>query len=131
MNKWSYWCTFIWASLIILPFFFIFCGWWKKCTFPAYDISPAVYMSLAKVFRAPYIKNITLTVVDNTFDANKANILYNLLSESRVRGFTFINRAEDYDFNSRENSDFVKNMRPIKTLKNVISYLSWATDVVI
>jgi hypothetical protein len=124
-------CTIIWGSFIILPLFFICCDWWKRCTFPAFDISPAVYMSFAKVFRAPNIKNVTLTVVDSTFDANKANILYNLLSESRLRGFTFINGAGAYDFNGRENSDFIKNMRPIKMLNNVISDMRWGSDIVL
>lgn len=32
MNMWSYICTFIWATIIFIPFFFIFCDWWKRCT---------------------------------------------------------------------------------------------------
>jgi len=131
MSMCSYLCTLIWGSIIILPLFFMCMGWWKRCTYPIYDISPSVYMSLGKLFKAPNIRNVTMTVTDNTFDANKANIIYNLLAESRLRGFTFINGAMDFNVNGRENSDFVSNMRPIKSLNNVISDIRWGTDIVI
>jgi len=44
---------------------------------------------------------MTLTVVDNTFDGAKANILYKLLAESHIKGFTFINAAADFDYECR------------------------------
>lgn len=127
---WSLMCTVIWGSIIILPLCFMCCDWWKRCTYAAYTISPSVYMSLGKLFRATNLKNITISVVDNNFDEGKARILYNLLAESRVRGFTFINGAGNYDFLSNEYSNFVANMRPIKTLSNVTSDIRWYTEIV-
>ena len=130
MNMWSYMCTIIWGSILIFPIFFMCCNWWIKCTYPAWNISPTVYMALGRIFRAPNLRNITISVIDNNFDDVKARILYNLLAESRVRGFTFINAAATYDYLNREYSDFVKNMRPIKTLSNIISDIRWATEIV-
>ena len=74
------------------------CNWWKRCTYAAWTISASVYMSLGNLIRAPNLRNITVTVVDNNFDEAKARILYNSLAESRTRGFTFINGAGNYDF---------------------------------
>ena len=77
MSMASYLCTIIWASIIILPIFFLCMDWWKRCTFPAYTIASNVYMGLTRIFRGSNIKNVTLTVNDNTFDQAKARILYN------------------------------------------------------
>jgi hypothetical protein len=73
--------------------------WWKRCTLPAFTIAPSVYVSLSKLLAGPNILNLTLDVFDNTFDGQKANILYNGLAQSRLKGFTFINKSGAYDFN--------------------------------
>jgi hypothetical protein len=130
MNTCSLTCTVIWGSILIFPLCFMCCNWWKKCTYPAWNISPGVYMALGRILRAPNLRNITISVVDSNFDDVKARILYNLLVESRVRGFTFINAAGNYDYLNREFTDFVKNMRPIKTLSNVTSDMRWYTEIV-
>lgn len=123
-------CTIIWGSILIFPLCFICMDWWKRCTLPAYTIAINVYVSLGKIIKAPNIKNLTLTVIDNNFDQQKAQILYNHIAESRIRGFTFVNAAGNYNFLSNEYSDFVKNMRPIKTLNNVTSDMRWAYEIV-
>ena len=87
-------------------------------------------MALGRILRAPNLRNITISVADSNFDDVKARILYNLLVESRVRGFTFINTAGNHDYLNREFTDFVKNMRPIKTLSNVTSDMRWYTEIV-
>ncbi len=127
ISLWSYMCTIIWGSIIIIPLFFLCMDWWKRCTFPAHTISPSCYDSLGKIIRAPNIRNLTITVRDNNFDQAKAQILYNHLSGSSTRGFTFVNVAGNYDYQSNEYSDFVKNMRPIKSLNNVTSDIRWAS----
>ena len=73
---------------------------------------------------------MTLTVNDNTFDSVKANILYDMIIESRLTGFTFINTAGEYNYNGREYSDFAANMRPIKMLSNVMSDIRWGDEIV-
>lgn len=130
MNMWSFMCTMIWGSIIIIPLFFMCCDWWKRCTYPAFTISANVYLSLGKILRAPNLRNITINVTDNNFDQGKARILYNLVSESRVMGFTFINRAMNYDYLGNEYSQFAANMRPIKTLSNVTSDMRWGNEIV-
>jgi len=37
-NTMSYMCTIIWGSIIILPIFFMCCPWWKRCTYPIYEV---------------------------------------------------------------------------------------------
>jgi hypothetical protein len=41
------------------------------------------------------MKHLSITVADNAFNAEKARILYDSLSRSRIGGFEFINRALD------------------------------------
>ena len=54
-----------------------------------------------------------------------ATILYKGLSKSRMTGFTLINRAENYNWNNNEWSNFERNFRPIKTLGHVQSDIRW------
>lgn len=35
--------------------------------------------------------------MDNRFNKEKAQILYNILSQSQLKGFTFVNSANSYD----------------------------------
>jgi hypothetical protein len=74
------------------------CQWWQRCTYPAFEVQPSVYMSLKKFTISNNFKNLSLTVIDNLFDVNKAQILYNLLAESSVKGFSFVNLAMPIDF---------------------------------
>ena len=130
MSQCSLMCTMIWGSLIIFPLFLMCCDWWKKCTYPAFSIDEGTYQSICRLLRGSGMKNITLRVHDNTFDGGKANILYNGLVESGVRGFTFINLAGDYNFRGREWSDFSRNMAPIKALTNITSEIRWDDQLV-
>jgi len=75
------------------------------------------------------LKNLSLTICDNTFNAEKANILLEMISKSRLRGFTLINTAGDYNFNGNENSDFPNYMQPFKKLHNVETDLRWGTRI--
>ena len=79
MNMASYLCTIIWGSIIIFPLFFLCMGWWKRCTYPAFTIDSQIYQSLSRLTKSSSLKNITLRVMDNAFDREKANILYNCI----------------------------------------------------
>ena len=120
----SFMCTLIWGSIIILPLFCMCMNWWKRCTYPIYDVPETVYDSLGRLTRGS-LTNMTLTVVDNCFSANKANILYNILSNSSMKGFTFINAATAFDYNNNEFSHFEANMAPIRNLTNMIVDIRW------
>ena len=52
------------------------------------------------------MKTITLNVVDNCFNANKAQILFEYVADGSLTGFVFVNHAGPYDFNSNEYSSF-------------------------
>ena len=67
-------------------------------------------------------------MTDNCFDLGKAQILYGMISESNIKGFTFINLAGSYNFNDHEYSSFHEHMRPIKSLSRVISDIRWANN---
>ena len=68
---------------------------------------------------------MTLTVVNNCFSANKASILYNILSNSSMKGFTFINAAMAFDYNNNEYPHFEANMAPIRNLTSMIVDIRW------
>lgn len=130
-NTCSYCWTIATGSIIIIPIFFMCCGWWRKCTYPAYDVPASIYESLRKLLSGSSVRNLTLTVVDNLFGSQKASILYDIISQSRINGFTFINMAGDYNFAGNENSSFVANMRPIKQLTNLVSDIRWGSEIVL
>lgn len=46
----------------------------------------------------PNLQTLALTVTDNRFNKEKAQILYNILSQSHIKGFTFVNGAQNIDF---------------------------------
>jgi uncharacterized protein with PQ loop repeat len=61
-------CVLISTSLCIFPFVCMFLRWWKKYTYPAYDIPLTIYETIAALLRAPNLRNLTLCVLDNQFD---------------------------------------------------------------
>ena len=124
MSMASYMCTLIWGSIILFPLFFMCMNWWKRCTYAIFDVPETVYDSLGRLTRGG-LGNLTLTVIDNCFSANKANILYNHLSNSQMKGFTFINAAMALDYNNNEFSHFEANMVPIRNLTNMIVDIRW------
>lgn len=127
----SYLCTIMWARLMIFPVFFTCSDCWKNTVYPAWTIPLSTYHSLGRLFRNPNLNNICLTVVDNAFNKEKAQILYNLLSENHhLRGFTFVNNCGFYNFEGREWDDFEANMQPIKQLNSVISDIRWGRKTV-
>ena len=118
-------CVLIWGSFIVLPLFLMCCNFWKKCTYPLYDVNEAVYDSLGRLARGGSLMNLTLNVADNTFNASKANILYNALCNSGLKGFTFINTAHGLDLDQDEYSNFKANMAPIRGLTNIVVDARW------
>ncbi len=78
----------------------------------------------------PNIQTLSLTVFDNRFNRDKCQILYNILSQSQLKGFTFINNADCYDLESDEYSNFEENMRPIKKLP-IMSEIRWGRKIIL
>jgi hypothetical protein len=92
-------CTFIWGSIIILPLLLVCFNPWKRCVHAAYDIPESVYRSLSKLINGPNMRNLTINITDNLFDRQKAQILFQMVERSGLRGLTLINSAGGYDFN--------------------------------
>jgi hypothetical protein len=101
--------------------------WWKKIVMPRYEVNPEVYHSVGRLISSAgsTITNLTLEVVDNAFNAEKANILFEAISRSRLIGFTFRNKALGCNYNQSEFDDFSNNMAPLKSLTNVTSDCIW------
>jgi hypothetical protein len=98
-NECCFCITMILGALLIIPMFLLCCMWWKKIVYPEYVLSDQIYRSLGQIInRSTAVTNVTLTVVDNAFNAEKARILYDLLLHSNVKGFTFVNRALDCNY---------------------------------
>ena len=68
-------------------------------------------------------------MVDNVFTNEKALILIGLLTSHKLNGFTFVNRALNYDFLEEEYSSFCINMKPIKHMPNLISDIRWGKEI--
>ncbi len=76
------------------------CDWWKRIAYASFNVPEATYQSLQNLLTLPNLQTLALTVVDNRFDQKKAQILYNILSQSHIKGFTFVNGAMNIDFES-------------------------------
>jgi hypothetical protein len=129
-NVWCYMFTILCASLVIFPLCFMCCMWWKKIVFPAYELSNEAYQALANfIARAQNITNLNLTIVDNAFGGQKARVLHDMLTRSRITGFTFNNRALNCNGQYNEADDFRTNMAGIKSL-GISSSIMWGDMIV-
>ncbi len=99
--------------------------WWKKAINPRYELTVQAYRDIGYfVEKTLTASNLTLSVVDNTFNLEKARILYDSLSKSRITNFIFVNKAFNCNCNGNESDDFKENMLPIKSL-NMTSSITW------
>ena len=129
MNTLCLICTILWGSFLIFPLCFMCCDWWMSLTYPSFDVPETTYRSLAYLINTP-IQNLVLIVTDNRLTRQKCQIIYELLSRSQLKGFNFLNRAKNYDFENNEYSGFVENMRPIKQLP-FASEIKWGRHIVL
>jgi hypothetical protein len=74
------------------------------------------------------VNNLTLEVVDNAFNAEKAMILRRCLEGRNMVGFTFINHATAINYNEYELDNFVAYVQPIKELPFTTN-LEWDDEV--
>lgn len=97
--------------------------------YPAYDVPLVGYTCISALFRFRAVQHLNLSVIDNTFDATKADALYSVIQNSGLRSFSFMNSCGDYDMYRREYSDFDKNMRKFKGLP-MTSEIRWMNKIV-
>lgn len=109
----------------IVPLFFMCCDWWKKIVHPTYEISVETYNDIGRfISKNSTMNNLTLRVADNAFNAEKANILAEVIKRSNLTGFTFVNIAVPFNHLQNEAADFINNMAPIKSL-GIATSLTW------
>jgi hypothetical protein len=82
------------------------CDWWMSLTYPAFDVPENTYRALAQLINGTPLQTLVISVTDNRLTKQKCQILYDLLSRSQLKGFTFINRALNFDFEHNEYSGF-------------------------
>ena len=117
--------TYIPAMFLLFPICLTCCGWWKRKVLPFFSIPPETYESLHRLVRNYNLRNLTLNIIDNTFDGERAQQVYNMVSGSNLRGLTLINTAATIDVRNKEYSCFERNVLPLKELKNVIVDVRW------
>ena len=84
---------------------------------PAYEMSADSYRRVVDfIKKVPSVKRLTLEVVDNTFDGEKAEILYDGLKKSNLEEFVLINTARCFDYKRDEMHRFKVNASAIKEL---------------
>ena len=73
---------------------------------------------------------MTISVADNAIDQQKINLLYDMVSRSQLRSFTFANTAGMFDMTqNKEYSEFFNRMKVFKKL-NIITDLRWNYEIV-
>ena len=109
--------TFFLGVILILPFCFMCCMWWKKIVYPKYEMTVQFYRTIGVFLRKErQCILLNLTVVDNAFNAEKAKVLFESLSGTSLTGFTFKNIALACNYNESEADSFITNMTPLKGL---------------
>ena len=100
--------------------------WWKKIVYPKYEVNEEFYRALVRFCRrSQYCTTINLTIADNAFNGEKANLLYEGLSSSSVTTFNFINMALACNYRENEADNFMNNVAPLKDLTRITTSLSW------
>jgi hypothetical protein len=84
--------------LLVFPWFVMFCEWWTKIVEPAFEIPLGIYHGLLALLKIPTIKSVNLEVQDNAFNNEKAKLLFDSLSVSEVKDFTFYNSGSAFDY---------------------------------
>mgnify|MGYP003338793558 CR=1 FL=1 len=91
MNVLCFVCTILWGSILLFPLCFMCCDWWMKMVYSSYEVPESTYKALQNLICNTPLQTLTLTVTDNRLNTTKAQILYDLLSRSQVKGFTLVN----------------------------------------
>lgn len=87
------------GGILVLPLAFMFCNWWKKIVYPAFEIPDSTYTNLRPLLSSPKLETISISIVDNSLSKNKINLLYEVLLKARsVKSFSFVNGAGMYDY---------------------------------
>lgn len=105
------------------------CDWWLKMTYPSFDVPESTYQALQALVCNSSLQVLTISVVDNYLGPQKCQILYEMLSRSRLKGFTFVNGAGHYDMTkNNEYSNFINNMKAIKKLP-IATDIKWGMKI--
>lgn len=99
-NQCCMWFTIMFGCLIF-PILFMYCVWWKRLVHPHYEMNIKFYRSISPFLRTcTTCTALTVTVVGNAFDKQRADILYESIQGTQLRSFTFENKAIAIDYNN-------------------------------
>ena len=74
------------------------CMWWKKIVSPRYEVNIQTYQAISRFLSSSGISNLSLIVADNNFNAEKARVLFEGVSASKLKGFSFNNVGLDCNY---------------------------------
>lgn len=92
-NILCYILTIFLAIIFIVPVFLFCCLCWRKRLNSVYEVPIGTYQKLGTIFHTQFIRSVKLTVNDNKFDKNKADLLIDMIKRSPIKVFTFSNIA--------------------------------------
>ena len=71
------------------------------------------------------MRSVDLNLIDNGFDGEKAEILYEAMSCGQIQTLTMINKAWEFDYKAKELSNFKINVAAIKGIPQTHSNIRW------
>ena len=79
-------------ACLIFPVLFICCNWWKKKVYPKYEVTLEAYQTLGSTLSSiASVNDLSLNVVDNAFNTEKAQTLHGMLKDKQIQSFSFQN----------------------------------------
>ncbi len=87
--------------LLFFPWIVMCCEWWTKMVEPAFELPLDIYHGLMGLIKMPTVKSVNLEVIDNAFNNEKAKLIFNNLSASEVKDFTFYNSGGAFDYKDK------------------------------
>lgn len=108
--------TLIAGGILIFPLCFVWCDWWKRKVYKKYRVRDYGYEAIRNLIRKSSADELYLMVQDNSFNKMKADILFDAISHSKIKNFSFINVAQGFNCDGSNFSNFKDYMRPFKSL---------------
>ena len=122
-------CLTVIFFCLIFPICFMYCDWWKKITYSKYEVDINTYEQICNAIRAvPTITKVTLHVLDNGLNNQKANTLFNMVSGGQLKTFNFENRVLAINWRDNEVDNFQANMAPITQL-GIDTLVAWDDQI--
>jgi hypothetical protein len=76
------------------------------------------------------LSELTLVVQDNALGSQKAQVLYHLISESKIKKVKIFNLAGEFSLDAEARyDDFLTNFKPLKSIPDLHSDVRWSSNI--